>query len=145
MTEIHDLANLSISDSPQREEMKDDRDAALSTSGTLAKESHNATVRHIDQLDQLVDEVDPPIANLLKEGNGLREPPKMLGEVGVHLPIPPEHLDLRIKSFGQGFDGQLPAHERIDGVGDLSERVRALRHRAYPSRPRSARARSRFQ
>ena len=62
MTEVLDLARLSISDRVQREVMDDDRDAALSASTTLANESHDATVRRLGQLEQLVDEVDPPIA-----------------------------------------------------------------------------------
>src|SRR5262249_25958354 len=44
MTENLDLAHLSISDRVQREVMKDDRDAALSASTTLANESRDATV-----------------------------------------------------------------------------------------------------
>jgi hypothetical protein len=62
MTEVLDLAHLSITDRVQPEEMKDDRDAALSASTTLANESHEATVGDLDQLKQLGDEVDPPIA-----------------------------------------------------------------------------------
>jgi hypothetical protein len=69
MTEVLDLARLFISDRVQREVMNDDRDAALSASRTMANESHHATVRHLDQLKQLVDVVDPPIAILLKEGS----------------------------------------------------------------------------
>jgi hypothetical protein len=125
MTEILDLAHLSISDREQPEEMKDDRDAAVSASSILANESHDATVRRLDQLEQLVDEVDPPIANLLEEGDELCGPPKILWEVGERL-VPPEHLELRIKVFRQGFVGQLPAHERIGGVVELPDRVRVL-------------------
>ena len=80
--------------------MKDDRDAALSASLAPANKSHDATVRHLDHFKQLLDEVDPPIANVLGEGNDFREPPKMLWEVGVGLPVPPDHLDLRIKVLG---------------------------------------------
>ena len=56
----------------------------------------------------------------------------MLWEVGVRLPVRPEQLDQRIKVFGIRFVRQLPAHERIAGVGELSDRVRALRHRLPP-------------
>ena len=82
--------------------MKDDRDAALSASLAPANKSHDATVRHLDHFKQLLDEVDPPIAELLDAGDDLREPPKMLWEVGERL-VPPDHLDLRIKSFRVGF------------------------------------------
>ena len=62
MAEKLDLAHLSTPDREQLEEMNDDGDAALSASATLANESHDATVRRLGQLKQLVDEVDPPIA-----------------------------------------------------------------------------------
>ena len=132
MPEILDLAHLPIPDRAQLEEMNGDRDAALSASTTLANESHDATVPHLDHFKQLPDEVDPPIAKLLAEGDDLREPPKMLRGVGVGLPVRPDHLDLRIKSCRKGFAGQLPAHERIAGVNALSDRVRVLRHRLPP-------------
>src|SRR5262249_51489539 len=57
VTEILDLVHLSISDRVQHEEMNDDRDAALSASSTLANESHDATIRHLDYFKQLLDEV----------------------------------------------------------------------------------------
>jgi hypothetical protein len=76
--------------------MNDDWDAALSASTTLANESHDATVRHLDHFKQLLGEVDPPIAILLKEGDDRCEPPKMRWEVRVRLPIRPEQLDVRI-------------------------------------------------
>src|SRR6516164_4617973 len=128
MTEKLHLAHLSISDRVQREVMKDDRDAALSASTTHANESHDATIRHLDHFKQLRDEADPPLAILLKEGDDLGAPSKMLREVRVGLPVPPDHLDLRIKSFRQGFVGQLLVDERNDGVNAPSDRVRVLRH-----------------
>ena len=69
MTEKLDLAHLSISDRVQREEMNDDRDAALSASATLTNESQDPTVRHVDHFKQLPDQVDPPISILLSEGD----------------------------------------------------------------------------
>jgi hypothetical protein len=126
MPEILDLAHLPIPDRAQLEEMNGDRDAALSASTTLANESHGATVRHLDQFDQLLDEVDPPIPILLGERDDLCEPPKMLWKVRVRLPVSPDHLDLRIKAFRNGFAGQLTAMERIEVVDGLSDRVRVL-------------------
>jgi hypothetical protein len=58
MTENLDLAHLSVSDREQLEEMNDDRYSALSASTTLANESHEAAVRDLDQLEQLVMEED---------------------------------------------------------------------------------------
>ena len=132
MAEILDLAHLPISDRAQLEEVDDDRDATLSASATLANESQDLTARCLDQLKRLLDEVDPPIAILLRECDALWESLEMLWEVRVRLPVPPEQLDLRIKSVRIGCAGQLTAHERIEGVSPQSDRVQVLRHRLAP-------------
>jgi hypothetical protein len=105
MTEILDLARLSMSDRPQLEEMNGDRDTALSASATLANESQDPTARQIDHFKRLLGQVDPPIPILLSEGDELREAAKVLGKVRVRLPVPPEQLELGIKVFRKGFAG----------------------------------------
>src|SRR5207248_10250965 len=122
-------ASPTVPECVQREEVDDDRDAALSASATLANESQDPTVGRLDQFKELLDLVDPPIPILLRERDDLWEPPKMLWEVRVRLSVPPEQLDLWSKSFRIGFAGQLTAHERIEGVDALADRVSVLRHR----------------
>ena len=67
----------------------------------------------------------------------------MLWGVGVGLPVAPENLDLRIKSFRPGFVGQLPAHEHIEGVNALSDGIYVLRHR-LPRHPDGGKRRVRL-
>ena len=126
MAEVLDLANLSVLDCPDPEEVDGDRDATFPPSAALANETQDSEARCLAELKRLAVQVGPPVPILLTERDELCDTPKMLWGVGVRLLVTPMELDLGIEGFRKSFAGQFTAHECVPSVKALAHDLDVL-------------------